>query len=279
MQTHTVDSYASFTGEACLHGTIAVTITGLSLTPANVHTLQLCQIGNGTTLAAAGTVTVSALGVATADLVLESTELTNAMGARHEINGQLYLYDADADIAAWNGQIKIRWAPTPTGYVVTTPGTTAATVPQVTAAVSAHNASGTAHSGVFEPANANIQAHVTAVTGNPHAVTAAQAGAYRHAATTAVGNVSGSVTSDFAASLTNTYTLTGNCTALPLPTDLADGETGVALFTLAGFSMPAAPASTAYKGNWTVTGTVVRVIWERIGALYFCTADSLTVVA
>lgn len=101
----------------------------------------------------------------------------------------------------------------------------------------------------------------------------------RYATANAVGDVSGSVTADFATSLTNTYTLTGNCTALLAPTNLADGETGAAYFTIGAYSMPSGPASGCFKGAWTVTGTVVRVIWERVGAVYYVSADSLTVVA
>ncbi len=101
---------------------------------------------------------------------------------------------------------------------------------------------------------------------------------YRYAVTNAVGSVSGSVTPNFATSLTNSYTLSGDCTALPAPTNLADGETGVAMFTLSGHAMPSGPASGTYKGNWTVTGTLVRVIYLRVGSAYFISADSLTVV-
>jgi hypothetical protein len=167
---------------------------------------------------------------------------------------------------------------------------TAASLAEAQALVDLHNSATAAHPFTAADkvryggtAGATTEADITALARTLLArATAAlmrgDIGAYRIAATTAVGNVSGSVTSDFAASLTNTYTLTANCTVLPLPTNLADAETGVALFTLAGFSMPAGPAATAYKGNWTVTGTHVRVIWERIGALYFVSADSLTVV-
>ena len=101
---------------------------------------------------------------------------------------------------------------------------------------------------------------------------------YRYAVTNAVGNVSGSVTADFATSLTNSYTLTGNCTALPAPANLADGETGYARFTLAGFSMVSGPAAGTYKGAWTVTGPIVVVTYTRVGAVYDIRADSPTLV-
>jgi len=130
MRTTTVDAYCSYTGDSCLHGTISVTIAGLSLAPANVHTLQLCEMGNDDELAAAAAVAISVGGDATADLILESAALTVAMGARNEINARLYLWDATDVVPAYNGRIKIRWAPAPTGYVVTTPGTTAITAAQ-----------------------------------------------------------------------------------------------------------------------------------------------------
>jgi hypothetical protein len=136
MRTTTVDTYCSYTADSVLHGTIALTISGLALTNANVHTLQLCQFGNDEELAAAASVAVAG-GNATASLVLESAALISALGASPEINAQLYLWDATANLPAWNGHIKVRWGPLPTGYVVTTPGTTACTAAQATAAANA----------------------------------------------------------------------------------------------------------------------------------------------
>lgn len=144
MRTTTVDTYCTITGDVCLHGTVSVAISGLSLTNANVHTLQLCEIGRDTELAAASSVAVAG-GNATASLTLESAALISALGARKEINGQLYLWDATAVIPAWNGQIKVRWAPAPTGYVATTPGATAITAAAAAALITAHETDDPAH--------------------------------------------------------------------------------------------------------------------------------------
>ena len=139
MRTTTVDTYCSFTGDAALHGTISVTISGLSLDSGNVHTLQLCAIGEADELAAASSVTILA-GTATADITLESAALIAWIGARREVNAQLYLWDATDTVPAWNGQIKVRWAPAPTGYVVTSPDVTAITAAAASALVAAHSA-------------------------------------------------------------------------------------------------------------------------------------------
>jgi hypothetical protein len=138
-------SHCIITNDVCLHGTVSVAITGLTLTNANVHTLQLIQITKSTVLAAAASVTVAG-GNASASLVLESAELIAAFGASKELGAQLYLWDATANICAWNDGIKIRWAPYPTGYVVTTPGVTAITAAQATALFALSEMSGPATS-------------------------------------------------------------------------------------------------------------------------------------
>jgi hypothetical protein len=112
MRTTAVDTYCTITGDLCLHGSVAVAFTGLGLTNANAHTLQMNEIGNATELAAAAAVAVAG-GNATATLILETPALITAMGARTEMNAQLYLWDAVAGVCAWNGQVKIRWAKEP----------------------------------------------------------------------------------------------------------------------------------------------------------------------
>lgn len=95
---------------------------------------------------------------------------------------------------------------------------------------------------------------------------------------TAVNVTGASVAPAFASGTTIQWTLTGNVTSLAAPTGLQDGETGMILATIGAFALPANPPSTHYKGAWTVTGTLVRIIIERIGSTYLWTADSLTVV-
>jgi len=138
-RTTTIDAYCTFTGDAVEHGTIAVTIAGLSLSAADSYTLQACSLVNADVLGATSTVTVAG-GTATASLVLESTELTAAMGARREIAAQLYLWNATDNVVEWNGQFRIRWAPEPTGFVATTPGTTAIDAAALAAGIAAHAA-------------------------------------------------------------------------------------------------------------------------------------------
>src|SRR5574343_123873 len=132
-RTTTIDTYCSYTGDAVLHGTIAVTIAGLSLAPADTYTLQLCSLVNDDVLAATGTVSVSGGGTATASLVLESAELIAAIGARREIAAQLYLDNTTDVVTEWNGQIRVRWAPEPTGFVTSTPGVPGASLADLTA--------------------------------------------------------------------------------------------------------------------------------------------------
>jgi hypothetical protein len=102
---------------------------------------------------------------------------------------------------------------------------------------------------------------------------------YRTQTPAAASNISGSVALAFASSLTLQHTLTGNVTAFTEPTGLADGETGEALLTLAGFTLPANPAAGQRWNSdaWTVTGTYVRIVVERVGSYYYWTAESLEV--
>lgn len=132
-RTTTIDAYCSYTGDACLHGIIAVTITGLSLPETDTYTLQACRYGQYAELAATSAVSVSALGVATASLTLESSALIAELGARKEVSAQLYLWNSAAVVPAWNGPLRIRWAPAPTGFVTSEPGETAATAAQLAA--------------------------------------------------------------------------------------------------------------------------------------------------
>jgi len=122
--------------------------------------------------------------------------------------------------------------------------------------------------------------HSGVATGNPHQVTASEAGAYRQQTPSASEDKSGaSVAPAFASSLTLQWALTANLTSFADATGLADGETGMVLVTIGAYSLPADPPSGAFKGAWTVTGTLARVIIERVGSVYLWSADSLTVVA
>jgi hypothetical protein len=109
MLTTAIDSYCTVTGDATLHGTIAVAIAGLGLTPGNAHTLSLCEIGNDANLAEAAGVAVSAGGDATASLALTKPELETAMRAGKERDLYLYLWDVTAGIVAWHGPLRVTW--------------------------------------------------------------------------------------------------------------------------------------------------------------------------
>lgn len=100
--------------------------------------------------------------------------------------------------------------------------------------------------------------------------------AYRTQTPAAASNISGSVSLDFTSALTLQHTLTGNVTAFAEPTGLADGETGEALLTLSGFTLPEKPAAGQRwdENAWTVTGTYVRIVVERVGSYYYWTAAS-----
>lgn len=112
------------------------------------------------------------------------------------------------------------------------------------------------------------------------AATPSGIGAYRAQTPSSAAEKSGaSVAPDFETALTLQWTLTGNLTSFAAATNLADGETGMVLITIGAYSLPADPPSGAYKGAWTVTGTLVRVVVERIGSTYLWSADSLEVVS
>lgn len=112
------------------------------------------------------------------------------------------------------------------------------------------------------------------------AATPAGIGAYRAQTPASSANVGGaSVAPDFASNLTLVWALTSNLTSFAAATNLADGETGMLLITIGAYSLPADPPSGAYKGAWTVTGTLVRVIIERVGSVYLWSADSLEAVS
>jgi len=103
---------------------------------------------------------------------------------------------------------------------------------------------------------------------------------YRQQTPSASEDKSGaSVAPAFASALTIQWALTANLTSFAAATGLADGETGMVLITIGAYSLPADPPSSACKGAWTVTGTLARVIIERVGSVYLWSADSLTVVA
>ena len=91
-------------------------------------------------------------------------------------------------------------------------------------------------------------------------------------------NVTGAVTPDFGSNLTLPMTCTGNVTSFVSPSNLADGETGELWIIPGAYTLPADPPSGAYKGNWDVAGTRVRIIIERIGSTYAWSADELEVV-
>ena len=112
------------------------------------------------------------------------------------------------------------------------------------------------------------------------AINPSSIGAYRNQTPAASAEKGGAaVAPDFASSLTLPWTLTSNLTSFAAATNLADGETGMLLITIGAYSLPADPPSGAYKGAWTVTGTLVRVLIERIGSTYLWSADSLEVVS
>lgn len=96
----------------------------------------------------------------------------------------------------------------------------------------------------------------------------------------AAAEVSGAaVAPDFAAARTLTWTLTGNVTSFALATHLPDQACAIHI-TLAGYTLPADPPSTALKGAWDVSGTYVDIIIEpRAGGGQSWRAESLEVVA
>lgn len=106
----TIDTYCSYVGDACLGGKITVTIAGLALTDASVHTLTVYQLANAAKVGEASSVTVSS-GTATATVSFDDADMETALGARKEISCQMYLWDTTAGVVAWNGPIKVRWAP------------------------------------------------------------------------------------------------------------------------------------------------------------------------
>lgn len=109
---------------------------------------------------------------------------------------------------------------------------------------------------------------------------ASNVGAYRSQTPAAAAEVSGAnVAPDFDTNLTLQWTLTGNVTSFAAAANLADGESGMVLATLGAYGIPAAPPSGAYKGAWTVTGPLVRILIERVGSVYLWSADSLEVVS
>lgn len=118
------------------------------------------------------------------------------------------------------------------------------------------------------------------VAGATAAVQRGTLSAYRDQTPSAAANVSGAaVAPNFAAALTLQWTLAGNVTSFALATNLASGETGEIIVTIGSYALPADPPSGAYKGAWTVTGPVVRIVIEQIGTAQYWTADSLEVVA
>ena len=118
-------------------------------------------------------------------------------------------------------------------------------------------------------------AEVKSILGLGTAAYTAATAYYRSQTPAASSNISGSVALDFT-SLTPHHTLTGNVTALTAPTNLALGDDGMAVLTLAGFTMPAQPAAGQYwnTDTWDVAGPVVLVTITRSALGYHWRAES-----
>jgi cell pole-organizing protein PopZ len=115
-------------------------------------------------------------------------------------------------------------------------------------------------------------------TGGTDALAAADIGAAAIETPAASENKSGAaVAPDFGAARTLTWTLTGNITSFALATNLPNQACAVHI-TLAGYTLPADPPSTALKGVWDVSGTYVDIIIEpRAGGGQSWRAESLEV--
>ena len=111
-RTTTIDTYCSYVGDACLGGTIAVTIASLTLTDGHTFTLTVYQTANSARVGAAASVTCTS-GTVTASVSLDDTDMEAALGARKEIPCQMYLWDTTSNVMAWNGPLRVRWAPEP----------------------------------------------------------------------------------------------------------------------------------------------------------------------
>jgi len=87
------------------------------------------------------------------------------------------------------------------------------------------------------------------------------------------------VVPDFLDTRTLTWSLTGNITSFALATNLPNQCVEIDIL-LNGFTLPDNPPSTAWKGVWTVTGSLVSItIEKRADGSQKWRADSQNVVA